>query len=389
MAGGTLKHLVIIGLVLLVWVTFPSAQTTRYIYVSPIDGSGTDSDPYHSRCYGMPGSANIDLRPWGRNGFLCASDSLPANMTGVRQLGSALNETITGVRKTALETFAGKSITATRVSDIIVELIKDQNRLRPGRDGKEKIWLGGKVPIYQHTAGLPFEDGGLFADAALGLVHMATAIERATLGVTVAWAASIAEDWNCSNSANLTCDLTWTEVTGTGWSITSNRALNTTVGGATQRARAESALDTDDHEVWATMIDLTGTGGGTGRCGVIGRKDNTATATHYFFGADNDNAESFFVLASVSGGTFTSLGTDTTDQVDNDVIKLRMDGSDITGLVNDVIAVGPITDATTSGNTYGGIYLNANITTISCQLDDWAAADITAPVSFGPLRRRL
>jgi hypothetical protein len=60
-----------------------------------------------------------------------------------------------------------------------------------------------------------------------------------------------------------------------------------------------------------------------------------------------------------------------------------MDGSSITGLVNDVIVVGPTTDTEITANTYGGIYSTATTTTFSCTLDDWNGADYVAPRAGG------
>lgn len=372
------RLLVLLSLLLATWASAPQAQTTRYVYLTPVDGSGAENSPYHSRCLGMPGKGNIDLRGMGINRFLCASDTLPADMSGVVQLGLSLTAELVAPVKIALNALAGKTLTATTVDGVIIELLG--SRLRAGRDGKLKIYLGGKTPIYQQTAGIPFPDNGLFADVALGVVHVASVIEEVTVGATLAWAASIAEDFDCADHAtSITCDLTWTNVTGT-WGIVSNRAVRTAT--STARIRAESAMATDDFEVSATLIDLTVTGTGDGLCAVMGRKDSGATATNYAFGANNSDGVSGYQIDKVIAGARTTLDTDPQDQVDNDLVKLRMNGSAISGLVNST-EIATVTDTDIAANTYGGIYATATTTTFSCTWDNWGAADYT------PSRRRV
>lgn len=358
------------GLILVTWASVPQAQDTRFIYLTPVDGAGTDISPFRSRCLDLPGKGNIDLRPWGINRFLCASNSLPANMTGVQQLGTSLTGILTAPQKAMLETALRRPLAATTVRAAIVEILF--SRLRAERDGKIKIFLGRGAPVYQQTAGVPFTDNGLFADIALGAIQVASAIEHYTIGATLAYAASITEDFNCANHATvLTCDLTWTNVTGT-WQISSNQALRTLTG--TARIRADSAMATDDFEVSATLVDLTNTGAGTGLCSVMGRKDSGATTTNYAFGANNDNGVSGYQIDKVVAGVRTTLDTDTQDQVDNDLVKLRMNGSSISGLVNGV-EIAMVTDTDITANTYGGFYATSAATTFSCTWDNWAAAD--------------
>lgn len=366
----------VLGLLLAGLVGMPAADAPRFVYISPVDVDGEGAE--HSRCLGMSGMGNIDLRSSGIDGFLCQSDELPKDMRGVTQLGASLTATLDSAKKTDLDTLAHKTIAALKVNELIVELLSP--RLRAGRDGKLKIYLGGRTPIYQQTAGVPFPDHGLFADVALGVVYVASAVERYTLGAVVAYAASVTEDFNCADHASiLTCDLTWTNVTGT-WQISSNQALRTATG--TARIRADSPMDTDDFEVSVSLIDLTNTGAGTGLCAVMARKDSGATTTNYAFGANNDNGVSGYQIDKVLAGTRTTLGTNTQDQVDNDLVLLRVDGSTISGLVNGTEIV-TVTDTDITGNTYGGVYATSAASTFSCTWDNWAAADYTAPAATG------
>lgn len=378
--------LIALALGLGLWVTLPEAQTTRFVYLTPVDGAGTDTNPYRSRCLGMIGSGNIDLRPWGINRFLCASDVLPSDTTGVIQLGSSLSESMLAARKTALVNLLGKSVQASTVQGAIVEIL--QNRLRPGRDGKLKIWLGGKVPIYQQTAGLPFPDGGLFADVAMGITRTANLIEHVTIGSTLAWAASIAEDWNCSNSGNPDCDLNWTEYNLTNWDIVSNE-LSATVNNNGTEARAETTLDTDDHSATFTITSFTIGTSTDSHCGPIIRKDNSSTRTYYVFYArlTTGGDTSTHALGKREAGVHTTLATDGTDYADDETVTTVAEGDQISGKRNGSTLISPVTDASITTNTYTGVRLGTSGGSSTCTIDDFSAQDEVS--SNGMLRRRL
>lgn len=360
---------------LLVWGSVPQAQDTRQHWLSPKDGAGTETDAYRARCLGMVDGAAYDLTPHGVNMFWCASADLPANMTGVIQIGPSLASALGG-RKGALAAALKKPLTANTVGELMAEIISP--RLKAGKDGKLKIYLGRQTPEYQQTAWVPFPDNGLVADI--------TNYAAEVLEPAMAWATTLTQETFTASDGLLAgcesrgCNHTWTNVTGT-FNIVSNQAKRTTT--STSRIRAESTLATDDFEIWATLVDLTNTGTGTGLCSVMGRKDNGTTTTNYAFGANNDDTASGYQTDKVVAGSRTTLATSTQDQVDNDVIKLRMDGSSITGLVNDVIVVGPTTDTEITTNTYGGIYSTATTTTFSCILDNWNGADYVAPRAGG------
>lgn len=355
----------------LLWSSAPEAQPTRFIYVTPVDGAGTDADPYRSRCLGMESAGNIDLRP-DIDGFLCGSNTLPADMKGVQQLGSTVKERMTGPRKAALEALSKKGLAADTVDEAIIELLS--SKLRAGRDGKVKIWLGEKEPLYQQTAWVPFRDYGYVAD-------VWNALQPA-----VAWATTLpTETFTCSDNASLTCVQTWTEFNGTAWAIASNVAAFS--GSTTNEARIDSDLATDDHEVQATITAANA--GSETRCGVIGRKDSSSTRTYYSFQAifDATPSSSTWRLMKRVSGTATTLATDATDPAVNDAVKLRSDGSDHSGYVNGSQLIAPVTDASITANTRVGIVgIGANASD-SCSLDNVIAYDYPLPAS-GALRRR-
>lgn len=354
---------------LLVWGATPQAQDTRQFYLSPVDGSGTESDPWHSRCVAMQGMGNIDLRPYGVDAFLCASNDLPKDMTGVEQIGASYKSALGG-RKGALNAKFEKALTADTVEDLIIEVIGP--KIRAGKDGKLKIYLGDKSPVYQQTAWMPVRDGGLVADlgnAALGLIEP-----------TLAWAATFTDSFNGADS-NLAGDLTWTEFTGTNWTRTSNvaRAASSTASAA--EARADHDTDTDDQAIQATQTYNYTAAGGQVRCTVMGRKDSSGTRTYYGFGVQRDVGVDAYRLLHRVAGSPTTIADSAGATASGTTIQLIMDGTSLSGVVDGVVVVGPTTDATISGNTRGGIVYVGFGGSDNCTIDNLSIQDYTPPAA--------
>lgn len=366
------------------WASVPQAQVARAVYLAPYDGDGSDATPFIPR--GRDAQAGcIDRRPDATKaaGYaLCSRPTLPAGV-GYIQLGNRLNATLTGPQKAALVTaLGGKAITASTIPAILAELLINSptNKIRPGKDGKYHIWLGGNEEAVKTTAFLYDQfgvmDNGLVAD-------LWNAVQPA-----VAYAATLATETFTGSDGNLggvTYVHPWLEPVGTGWSVVSNVARNETGAGA-QLAVLNTSLDSDDFTVQATMVTLSHTGGGFTRCGVMGRKDTSSTATYYRFHADSVATD--WILEKVVSGTATNLGTATTNPANSDVMLLRMDGSSISGDVNAASMVSPVTDATISGVNTGGIQSNKSTTTMVCELDNVIEADIGGAV-FSPYKRRV
>lgn len=367
---------------LLLWLLVP-IHAGAFTYTAPIDGPGDEAQGYWARCLGLPGYAAIDLRPWGIDRHLCSSDVLPADMTGVELLGDRLEDDLTVERRTKLEGLGKKALAGRTVTDTIANLLRD--KLRAGRNGKLEIWLGGKVPIYQRTAWVNFEDNGLVADLANAA---ARSILWAMLTPQTVWAASHGPDTFTGSDGNLAGDLTWTEFTSTHWTRASNRAdAAGSTGATTADARADHDTDTDDFEVSADMTYTYGSGGQM-RCAVLGRKANDATRTYYQFGAQRDSGVDVYRLISRAGGTPTTLGDSAGSTSTTFAPTLRMDGTSISGFLGGVLSVGPITDGTTSGNTRGGLTYTGG-SGDGCTADNVLIADYTAPTGSGAIRRRM
>lgn len=361
-----LRLVVLLALAVTAWGSAPQAQDARQFYLSPIDGAGTDADSWRSRCVG-----GIDLRPFvGIHYFLCASTGLPVDTTGVEQLGASAKSSIAS-KKGALAATIKKSVNANTVDELVLELLSA--KLRPGRDGKVKIYLGERTPFYQQTAWVPFEDGGLVADlsnAALGLIEP-----------TLAWAATFTDSFNGAD-ANLAGDLTWTEFTGTNWTRTSNvaRAASSTASAA--EARAEHDTDTDDQSVQADQT-YNYTAAGQVRCSVLARKDATGTRTYYGYGVQRDAGVDTYRIIHRVAGSPTTLADSAATTSSGTTIKLVVDGTSLSGYVNGALVVGPVTDGTISGNTRAGIvYVGAGGSDL-CTLDNLVIQDSTARIRGG------
>lgn len=366
---------------LLWWASMTQAQEAKVIYLAPFDGAGTDASPFKPR--GLdPSTGCIDRRPdptqvtgWA----ICGRASLPAG-TGYITLSSRVDATLNATQKSALETnlLGGAKLSASDLPAILAELLIDRapahRKLRQGKDGKYHIWLGGKDEAWKATRVaydlFHLQDNGLLADA-----------YNLTIEPVVAWATTLAQEtFNCSDNGALTCVHTWTETSGTGWAIVSNRA-NSAITTASE-ARNDSTLATDDMQISATYIAHSRTGGGFSRCGVIGRKDGTNTRTYYALHADLA-ATGWETLKRVAT-TPTSLATNTQDPTANDVMRLEVDGSSVTGYVNSVAILGPTTDTDITGNLFGGVYSHSDGSAHSCTLDLWNGADVTAAITRRP-----
>ncbi len=352
-------------------------------YLSPYTGDGSDTDRFRPYCATQNGAAWVDLRPdptKAEGHALCRSSTLPAEV-GVIPLSKGLEDSLTAKSRTDVSGALKGTFSASAVPQLLKELLVDTGKVRAGKDGKLKIYLGGPVPIYQRTAWVPFEDGGLVADATNAGLAVAKAVYSATLEPAVAWATTLAFETFTNSDGNLggrTHVHPWTQTNGgTSCQIVSNQAVCTA---PSSDARADVDLATDDHEVWVTVVDLVIGPVAWVECGPIARKDATSTRTFYAFLAEQltTGDTNHWYLSKRVAGTITQLGsTDNTDWVANDLAKIRADGSSISGFRNGVLSVGPITDTSITGNTRGGINYNAaSGTGDSCTLDHWRAADI-------------
>lgn len=350
------------------------AQST---YISPKIGSGTDVDPFRPRRTVGGWDECIDLT----SHFLCMGSTVPSG-AGVLPLSTNASSRLNVSEKLALQAVTGKVVAADTFQDLVTDILDTKGIvLEPEKDNRQHLRLRGRE-VWARPAPLK-----AFVPGVVRKLDAALHWPLDMLSASVAWAASIAEtftatDGNLAGCEARGCTHTWTEpLAGKDWTIVSNQANVATLTGGL--GRNDSALATGDHEVTATVVSFASTGGGIARCGVAARKDNAGTDTFYrFFGDTPAGGTLSYEIQRRAAGATTSLASNAQDPVANDVLKLRVQGSDLSGYVNGVLLIGPVTDGSpiTSANTYTGIWANASTSTFSCTIDGFSAADYTAAV---------
>ena len=317
-------------------------------YLAPEVGTGTSRDLFRPRGSTQPGWSAISLHPFGfRLLYLPTHDPDPL----LERFADQAQETLTAGRRNRFGNALGLTLTATRWDQIVAELLMTHARedgtrwrpLRPSRVNRRfEIWLGGLLWAQPYIAG----------------------------------GASISENWNCADSASLTCQLTWVEFVGTNWRLLSNQADLFEGGAADNRARADSVLDSDDHECQATLVGFTQSSGIM--AGGPASRVASSGDTCYEFRARNDNGTDLYHdMTRRDAGAGAQIGTAAQDPVVNQVMKIRADGSTQTGWV-DGIQILSVTDTVLTGQVRCGVGGYSESTTNVLRLDTWSAADLAA-----------
>lgn len=183
---------------------------------------------------------------------------------------------------------------------------------------------------------------------------------------------SISENWNCADSANINCQLTWTEATDS-YDIVTNRCQKT--AGGFNYARADTDLASDDHYAQVALINAVS---GPGMGSVV-RKDGTATDTWYHAVARTNATPDSWDTTKVVAAVFTGIGTGTSvNVVSGDTIKVSVDGSTIKRFRNGT-EQDSVTDTAITGNLRTGITMSTN----TMSVDTFEAADLAAAAAVG------
>lgn len=327
-------------------------------YLAPYIGAGTFLDPFRPRGSGQPGWSAIDLRPDSSRldggGLNAALLHLPVADPDplLRLIGLAPTDPLGAVVVAGINMRLGTSVVPGTLRDIVAQLllappVNGWKVLLPTIQRRYEIHLGGL--LYQQ----PVIAGGV----------------------------SISENWTCSDSASLTCQLTWTEVFSTGWNLTTNAAQADGPGGAhIESARAESDLATADQDVSVDAIRLVNT------------VSNSVGGVAARFAAAAETLYSGFIWREFAAGrdrvtlrkTVTGTETDLAHSADQtitppDRIRLTVSGSSLEAFLNGTSVV-TATDTAITGNTRCGIvaYKSSYDAADSARLDDWSAADLAA-----------
>lgn len=322
-------------------------------YLSSYIGTGTTKNPCRAIGSDVPGAQVIDLRKDGGatatgQGFnRCLLYSPIAIADGrLTQFGSDRGENVSAGIRAILAATLGISISFTRLDDLIAELL-----LRPPANAwkpikVQAIYLGGITPVW----------------------------------ASIPQAVAYSETWSTADSASLTSSLTWTEYSGTGWAIVSNRARAT--GNDFAEARADHATTGDAQQVSCTLSTFTYSAGACYGY-LVGRKDSSVTRTCYLLNAARDTTPSnLYTIDKVVSGTTTNLGFNTAvSPASGHSMQLIMMGSTIRGVANGV-AVGPFTDSAVSGNRYGGIGYFGDTAGNTVEFDNWSITDLYPEVAW-------
>lgn len=168
---------------------------------------------------------------------------------------------------------------------------------------------------------------------------------------------TFSDDFNRANSSDLGSD--WVEVSGD-WSIISNQLSSGSAGG-TIILRAATEMLSSDHYAQMTIATPT-----TASMGVWCR-GNSNISSGYLWRNDGTS----WNLFSVSGGSFTIIGTYAVAAAPGDVARVQADGSTIKGYVNGIERVS-VTDTAVATGTSVGIRSES---TAVIRFDDFVASE--------------
>lgn len=332
-------------------------------YIAPYIGAGTIVDPFRPRGSNDPTWSAIDLRPdpsrldgGGLNACLLWVFT-PSSDPNLTLVATGEQETLTPNRRNLIRSRLGlTSLTATRWDQIVLEIlmVPPANAwlaLRPSRVRRRyEVYLGPGAPL----AIQPVIAGGV----------------------------SITEDFNCADSTTINCDLTWTELNGN-LELFSNTVRNVgTAGNHTIRARAESALATDDHYAEITVTALELSGGNQRQFGVMTRRRSNPTHTAYWLTLVRERlggvSGEALIIREVSGSQTLLADPNITITLPT-VLRGESDGSTQRILVGGTEQAS-VTDTNIVNNLYcglAGFLANANDSG-DVAGDDWSAADLAA-----------
>ena len=323
-------------------------------YLAPYVGTGTEDDPFRPKGVdGLKTWTAIDLRA---DCTQAAGFALLAIETPDPSIGPYLGDDpdterpgLPGLIRASL----GILPEATRLRDILAELLilhgrEDGTRhrlMRPSKDGQYTIWLGGQ----QWGTFRPIRGGS-----------------------------TIVESFNTADSDTLGPDLSWTELIGDA-DVVSTELSIITRGATSAVARADSDLATDDHYCEAVLSAVALGTSTYNYFGVECRKDSTTTLTNYNYRAVQTTTPlNEHRLQKFVAGSATQLGaSDAADVVAGEIVRIEADGSSISGWLNGILSVGPVTDTTISGNLRTGIRGLVNTGTGTARIKPFRAGDLS------------
>jgi hypothetical protein len=362
-----MKLLLLLLTLLLLGPILAQAQVT---YISPKIGTGTEADPF--RAY--PGGTWHDCMDL-KTHFLCQGQSAPVAI-GVIVLSPDASSRLSGAQKILLQVVTGRVVSADTFEDLISAILDTKAIvLPPQTDNRQHLKIHGRE-LWSRPAPL-----GAFIPAVLKNLdvafHLPIVIPTYLVSTAVAWAASFTDDFDCSNATPLDCDQDWTTYTGAAEILTNQAVLTATSTAA--EARAEVQVTTTHYEATADIEAFTRSGS-SASCGPMIAKDNSATRTFYTMQVilRSSGELNQFTMNRRDAGTSTELASVTTDWIAGDKLTIRNNETtdQVTGLVNDVIVVGPTTDGSPITGSYGGVRAAGVTGNNPCTVDNFSIKDV-------------
>lgn len=176
--------------------------------------------------------------------------------------------------------------------------------------------------------------------------------------------ASFSDDFNRADGSP---GAGWVQVSGA-WTIISQQLSSGTTG-TTVVLRAATAMATSDNFAQVTIAATT-----SASQGVWCRGDSTLTSGY----AVRNNGTNW-ALFSVTGGTFTSIGTYAAAAVAGDVVKIQAVGSTITVYINGVSRISVTNTAVTTGTSVG---IRSDVNS-ALRYDNFTAGDVVTGATLG------
>ena len=320
-----------------------------HLYLASYVGIGTALNPFRPRGIEQPGFGAIDLRPDSRvaAGFVLVSVPVRDDLIG-RYLGDALDERSQAVTQELESSLSLTFQTATTPRQMIAELLMVQARtdgtrwkpLQAERDGRFRIWLGEKTPLYESS---PAIRGGT----------------------------TLTESFNKADSSTLGPDQTWTEVNGDS-SVVSNEVNSVTNDGSYgSSARAEADLASADHYCQMAVTAI-GSVSGIGPC----VRFHAAADTFYQAEAQVIVTQQLVMRKNVSA-SFTDLRSDAHTWSLPETVKIDVNGSTLKHYIGGTQVGSNVTDTDITGHLRCGLrgYSTGGNTVKG---DNWACADLAA-----------
>jgi hypothetical protein len=391
-------------------------MSDRYYYIGPWVWDTTEGE-----CWRPPDGTvgSIDLRDYEACGLrgtvrgvgLFATDRLLK--APYLPLGTDLDARLDVVQKGGLEQNLSVTLGATTLRTALVELLTqkadpDQARMAAPlgvkSDGTQEIWLAGEriwskrfegvtdpawpmVQAKYQRAYRSVRERALATKSDLHLRFLSTVAAKTKVDPRLLVPGDLpyedvrrpdtvyTEDWNCSNSADLDCDLDWTEVTGNYFNLVSGKANYGTRTGSRCGARAEHDLSSDDHYAQAVLTDTYSY-----------QYLHPGTAVRYNSSADSyylgwaSFAGDYFRGTKVVNGIATHLGSVKSHNFIglSYLLKTSIDGDSLTVEVDG--DTWNVSDSTFTGQTRGGIaFYSGNDDANTMKWEDFEEGDLGAP----------